>query len=103
MRDTRNRAGAMIVCRDGRREPEAVVLLADALVKTAGDEQVDGLGMRIGRVDVAARIERQAEGIRLAIRENLEPRTVRAETIRVAAGVDTIVCRGRAFAASDSL
>ena len=62
------------------------MLLADALVKTAGDEQVNGLGMRIRRVHVAARIEREAEGVRLAVRENLEPRAVRAETIRVAAG-----------------
>jgi hypothetical protein len=61
------------------------VLLADTLVEAARHEQVDRFRVRIRRVEVAARIKREAEWIRLPVRHNLETRAVGPKPIRVAA------------------
>src|SRR5207302_3647803 len=62
-----------------------VVHQTESLVAAAGNQQVDGLRMGVGGVEIAARVEREAERIGLAARDELEARTVRAKPIRVAA------------------
>ena len=84
-RDAGDGAGAVIVERDRRREAEAVVLFADALVIAAVNEEIDGLRVGVGGVNVAALIEREAEGIGLPVRPQLETRAIGAEAIGVAA------------------
>src|SRR5687767_2750107 len=61
-----NRTRAMNVKSYRRREPEAVMFFSAAFIVAAAQQKVHRLGMRIGSVEISARIERQAKRVRLA-------------------------------------
>ena len=65
-------------------EAEAVVRLAEARVVRPAEELVDRLGVAVARVEVAERVERQAERVDLAVREVLDVRAVGPDAVGVA-------------------
>ena len=63
-------------------EAQAVVRLAEAGIVGAAEQLVDRQRVAVGRVQVAQRIERQAERVDLPVREVLDVRAVRRESGR---------------------
>src|SRR5438552_1481072 len=67
-----------------RREPHAVVALADAFVISAAKKLVDWLAMAVGGIKIAQRIKAQAKGIGLTPGELLDAADVDFHAKRVA-------------------
>ena len=70
-------AGRAVVVRHHlRAEAEAVVRLAEAGIPGAAEQLIDRPAVAVARVEVAQRVERQAERVDLAVREVLDVRAV---------------------------
>ncbi len=82
--DARDAGRAVRVAHHLGAEAEAVVRLAEAGVVGAAEELVDGLRVAVGGEEVAQRIEREAEGVDLAVGEVLDARAVGPEAVDVA-------------------
>ena len=78
--------GAAVAVLNGRgREAESVVGRAEARIPAAAQELVDGRTMAVGGIEVAHRVEGEAEGVYLAVSPLLEARTIHAEAVDVTA------------------
>ena len=75
---------AVVVRHISGTEPEPVVGLAEAWIPAAAEELVDRLAVAVARVEVAERVEAEAERVDLAVREVLQMRAVGPHPVDVA-------------------